>query len=97
MEVREDTCSETYSLFLGLMTSCIWELCTGMKVAAGCLLQFARVLLQMVHPSAEKVTEEEWVGHPLRVSTGEVATHTFMESLHLQSLVLSREDTLCVP
>lgn len=27
-----------------------------LKVAAGCLLQLARVLLQMVHPSTEKVT-----------------------------------------
>lgn len=67
-------------------------------MAAGCLLQFARVLLQIVHPSAEKVTEEEWVGAPTEgVLTREVGSpilshgkFTFAESGAQQ-----RGHTLC--
>lgn len=50
----------------------------NLKVAAGCKLQFARVLLQMVQPSTEKVTEEEWVGGPREGKhRGSGLTHTF--------------------
>lgn len=67
------------------------------KVAAGCLLQFARVLLQMVHPSAEKVTEEEWVGAPTEGKhRGSGLTHTFSWKVYICRVWCSAERTYSV-
>lgn len=66
-------------------------------MAAGCLLQLARVLLQMVHPSTEKVTEEKWVGGPREGKhRGSGLTHTFSWNFTFgESSAQQRGHTLC--
>lgn len=62
------------------------------------MLQFARVLLQMVHPSTEKVTEEKWVGGPREgMHRGSGLTHTFSRKVYILGVWCSAERTQHVP